>query len=56
MLSFDPVNFFSFVGMLIVVLIFFIRIEHRLTRLETLVSVLERRLSGCLPNWDKSTD
>jgi len=54
--TFDPLYIVTFVSFLIVVLIFFIRIEHRLTRLETLITVIQKELSRCRPNWDESTN
>jgi len=49
-INFDPLYLFTFISFLLGVLVFFIRIEHRLTHLETLISVLERRILECQPN------
>lgn len=50
----DPFYIFTTVSFLIVVLIFFIRIEHRLTKLETLIAVIQKDFSKCQPNLDKN--
>ncbi len=55
MINFGHVLFFSFVSILAVLFVFFIRVEQRLTRLETHIAVIEKRLPQCQPNLDEST-
>jgi len=43
------------VGSAIVIIGLFVRIEHRLTKVETLVTVIAGRLGICQPNLEKPT-
>ena len=54
----EPINWIvvlSSVGTFFVVVGFFVRHERRMTRIETLVSIIVKKLGLCLPSSDKSS-
>lgn len=46
-------QFGGWLGTTIVVVALFVRIEHRMTRVETLVTVIAGKVKICLPNSEK---
>lgn len=48
-------QFGGWIGTTIVVICLFVRIEHRITRVETLVTVIAGKVGICQPNSDKDT-
>ena len=49
-------QFGGWLGTTIVVVALFVRIEHRMTRVETLVTVIATKVKICLPNSEKDSE
>jgi len=45
----------GWLGTTIVVIALFVRIEHRMTKVETILDIIAGKIGLCLPNSDKST-
>ena len=47
-------QFGGWLGTTVIVVVLFIRIEHRLTKVETTISIIAGKLGLCQPNLDKN--
>jgi len=48
-------QFGGWIGTTIIVVCLFVRIEHRMTRVETLVTIIAAKVGICQPNLDEPT-
>ena len=48
-------QFCGWIGTTVIVVVLFMRIEHRMTKVETLVTIIAKKVGICQPNLDKDS-